>query len=69
MRGAPMPRAILTAGALMTVLYLAGTLSVLLAMPREQVSGLQGIMQAIQAMTAKLGVCRGWRRSSPRSSR
>ena len=29
---------------------------VLLAMPKEQVSGLQGIMQAIQAMTAKVGV-------------
>ena len=50
------PRAILTAGALITVLYLAGTLSVLLAIPREQVSGLQGIMQAIQAMTAKVGL-------------
>src|SRR5207247_3357521 len=40
------PRAILTAGALITVLYLAGTVSVLLAMPKEQVSSLQGIMQA-----------------------
>jgi len=50
------PRAILTAGALITVLYLAGTLSVLLAMPREQVSGLQGIMQAIQAMTGRFGL-------------
>jgi len=50
------PRAILTAGAIITVLYLAGTLSVLLAMPKEQVSGLQGIMQAIQAMTGKFGL-------------
>ena len=50
------PRAILTAGAVITVLYLAGTLSVLLAIPKEQVSGLQGIMQAMQTMTAKVGL-------------
>jgi amino acid transporter len=50
------PRAILTAGALITVLYILGTLSILLAMPKEQVSGLQGIMQAIQVMTAKVGL-------------
>jgi amino acid transporter len=52
------PRAILAAGAIITVLYIVGTLSVLLAIPREQVSGLQGIMQALQALTAKMGV--GW---------
>lgn len=52
------PRAILAAGAVITVLYIAATLSVLLAIPKAQVSGLQGIMQAIQAMTAKVGV--GW---------
>jgi glutamate:GABA antiporter len=50
------PRAILAAGAVMTVLYLAGTLSVLLALPKEQVSGLQGILQAIQTMSAKMGI-------------
>jgi amino acid transporter len=52
------PRSILAAGAVITVLYIAATLSVLLAMPREQVSGLQGIMQAVQAMTARVGL--GW---------
>lgn len=52
------PRAILTAAVVMTLLYLAGTFSVLLAIPREEISGLQGIMQAIQAMTAKVGI--GW---------
>jgi len=52
------PRAILGAGAVITVLYIAATFAVLLAMPREQVSGLAGIMQAIQAMTAKVGI--GW---------
>ena len=50
------PRAILAAGAIMTVLYLIGTLMVLLAIPKEQISGLQGIMQAIQAMTGRVGV-------------
>jgi glutamate:GABA antiporter len=50
------PRAILTAGALITVLYIAGTLSVLLTIPRAQVSGLQGIMQAMQTVTAKVGL-------------
>jgi glutamate:GABA antiporter len=52
------PRAVVAAAVIMTLLYLAGTLSVLLAMPREQISGLQGIMQAMQAMSAKVGV--GW---------
>ena len=50
------PRAVLTAGAAMTVLYIAGTASILLALPSRQISGLQGIMQAIQAITAKVGV-------------
>jgi amino acid transporter len=52
------PRAILAAGAVMTVMYMLGTLSVLLAMPKDQVSGLQGIMQAIQTMAGKVGA--GW---------
>ena len=52
------PRAILAAGAVMAVMYMFGTLSVLLAMPKEQVSGLQGIMQALQTIAGKIGV--GW---------
>src|SRR3954470_14512843 len=52
------PRAILGAGAVITVLYIAATFAVLLAMPKEQVSGLAGIMQAIEAMTARVGI--GW---------
>jgi amino acid transporter len=50
------PRAILAAGAVMTVLYILGTLCVLLAIPKEQVTGLQGIPEALQAMTARVGV-------------
>jgi len=49
------PRAILAAGALITVLYLVGTWSILIAIPKEQVSGLQGMMQAIQAITTRVG--------------
>jgi amino acid transporter len=52
------PRAIVTAAIVITVLYLAATFSILLAIPQEQISGLQGLMQAIQAMTARVGV--GW---------
>jgi amino acid transporter len=50
------PRAVLASGAVITLLYLAGTASVLLAIPKEQVSGLQGISQAIQAMSARVGL-------------
>ncbi len=50
------PRAILTAGAAMTVLYIAGTASVLLTIPKEQVTGLQGISQALQTITVKMGI-------------
>src|SRR5262249_20870687 len=46
------------AGVVMTCLYIAATLSVLLAIPANEVSGLQGIMQAIQMMSTKMGV--GW---------
>jgi glutamate:GABA antiporter len=49
------PRAVLAAGALMTALYIVTTLSILLAIPQDQVSGLQGIMQAIQRMAANAG--------------
>ncbi len=50
------PRAILAAGALITILYILCTLSVLLAIPKDQVSGLQGISQATQAMSARVGL-------------
>ena len=47
------PRAVLAAGLVTTVFYIVATLSVLVAMPKEQISGLQGIMQAVQAMCAR----------------
>jgi amino acid transporter len=56
--GRTVPRAILSAGAVAAFLYIVATLAVLLSMPKEQVSGLSGIMQAIQAMTTRIGI--GW---------
>lgn len=50
------PRALLIAGVIITVMYIAGTASVLVALPQEQVSGLQGFMQAIDKMAARIGV-------------
>ncbi len=47
------PRAVLVSAVVITLLYLAGTFSILVAIPHEQVSGLQGIMQAVQAMAAR----------------
>lgn len=49
------PRAVIAAAVVITVLYLAGTFSVLLAIPQEEVTGLQGILQSIRAMNAKAG--------------
>jgi amino acid transporter len=53
--GRTVPRAVLSAGVVITVLYILGTFSVLLAIPSAQVSGLQGIMQAVQAIATKAG--------------
>jgi amino acid transporter len=48
------PRAVIAAAVTMTILYITGTLSILVAIPQDQVSGLQGIMQAVQAVTDKV---------------
>ena len=37
-------------------LYIVGTWCLLLALPKEQLSGLQGAMQAMQAMAVKAGM-------------
>ena len=50
------PRAVIAAAIIIAALYIVGTLAVLLAIPREQVSGLQGVMQAVQAITARAGI-------------
>ena len=48
------PRAVVAAAVSIVVLYLAGTFSILIAVPHEQVSGLQGIMQALQAVAERV---------------
>lgn len=52
------PRAIFASGVFMTAFYLVATTAILLAIPREQVSGLQGFMQGIDAMAHRIGT--GW---------
>jgi amino acid transporter len=50
------PRAVITAGVLIATLYVIGTWCLLLALPTDQLSGLQGVMQAIQAMATRAGL-------------
>jgi len=50
------PKAVLISGAFIAIFYILGTFAILLALPANQVSGLQGMVQAIQAMTVKTGV-------------
>src|SRR6266850_3133826 len=49
------PRAVVTAGVLIATLYIIGTWCLLLALPKDQLSGLQGAMQAMQAMATRAG--------------
>ncbi len=50
------PRAVVTAGLLITAVYVLGTAAILVALPGGQVSGLQGIMQAIQWVAGRAGL-------------
>lgn len=50
-----MPRALLVGGLLVTIGYIGGTISILLALPSSRVSGLEGIMQAITATSERVG--------------
>src|SRR5579884_2923310 len=50
------PPAILLSGVVMAVFYLAATASVLIAVPQKDISGLQGITQAIDAVATRTGV-------------
>jgi amino acid transporter len=50
------PRALLLAAPMIAVIYVLGTASILVALPPGEVSGLQGVMQAIQGMEARLGL-------------
>jgi amino acid transporter len=49
------PRAIVISGAMITGIYLLGTLAVLLALPPREVTGLEGIMQATERAADRIG--------------
>ena len=51
-----LPRALLVAGVLVTTGYILGTVAILVTLPRSEVSGLEGIMQAIARGAHRLGV-------------
>ena len=50
------PRAVVAAGAAIAGIYALGTAAVLVAIPAHEVSGLQGIMQAIERMAGRAGL-------------
>jgi amino acid transporter len=50
-----LPRALITAGVLITGGYILGTVAVLVALPTAQVNSMEGIMQAITSAAARVG--------------
>jgi glutamate:GABA antiporter len=50
------PRAVIAAGILIAAFYMIGTWCLLLALPKQQISGLEGMLQAVQAMATKSGL-------------
>jgi amino acid transporter len=52
------PRALLVAGALITALYILGTVAMLVSLPQREILSLQGFMQAIETAAARVGA--GW---------
>jgi len=49
------PRAVIAAGVLIAAFYIVNTWCLLLALPKDQISGLQGLLQAVQALATKAG--------------
>src|SRR2546422_11228032 len=49
------PRALLAAGVIITFIYVVATAGVLAALPAEDVTGLQGFMQAISKVGSRIG--------------
>jgi amino acid transporter len=50
------PRALLIAGTIVTTGYILGTVAMLIALPSTEVSGLEGIMQAISSAGNRIGL-------------
>ena len=53
-----MPWAILVGGTIVTLGYIGGTMALLVALPMDAVSGLQGFVNGVQTLSTKLGL--GW---------
>ncbi len=53
-----MPWAILVGGTVVTLGYIGGTMALLVALPSDAVSGLQGFVNGVETLSTKLGV--GW---------
>jgi len=49
------PRALLVAGVLVVAGYVLGTMAILVVLPREQLSGMAGLMQAISGSAQRVG--------------
>jgi len=49
------PRALITAGVIITAGYILGTVAVLVALPQSHVNSMEGIMQAITSAAARVG--------------
>ncbi|MFZ0636762.1 MAG: APC family permease [Candidatus Acidiferrales bacterium] len=50
------PRALFCAGIVVTTGYILGTVAILIALPSNEVSGLEGIMQAISSAAGRIGL-------------
>ena len=50
------PRSLLAAGVILALGYIAGTVSMLVALPAESISGLGGFMAAIESLANRLGM-------------
>jgi amino acid transporter len=50
------PRALLLAGALITLLYIAATVAMMLALPTQEIETMQGIVHAITQVATRIGI-------------
>lgn len=50
------PRSLLAAGVILAVGYIAGTASMLVALPTDRISGLAGFMSAVDSLAARMGM-------------
>jgi amino acid transporter len=50
------PRALLLAGVLITIIYIATTVAMMLALPAQQIETMQGIMHAITGVASRIGI-------------